>query len=111
MRSPCRVDRCSATCERDQAPSWAASSSRVSWAAPRAWRSQSRRRRPIRVWAKNWVPQRVRTFVRNRLLFVPRPKKPLDRDTRRMLVKVFEKDVQELEGLLGRDLSAWRRAD
>ena len=69
------------------------------------------RMRPIRVWAKNWIPRRVRTIVRNRLLFAVGPKTQLSRDTRRLLADRFEKDLQLLEQLLERDLSALRRVE
>ena len=69
------------------------------------------RMRRIRVWAKKWIPQKVRTTVRNRLLFATRPKPQLSPDTRRLLADRFEKDLQLLEQLLERDLSALRRVD
>jgi hypothetical protein len=69
------------------------------------------RMRPIRVWAKTWIPQNVRTMVRNRLLFATRPKAQLSRDTRRLLADRFENDLQQLERLLERDLSALRSVD
>jgi hypothetical protein len=69
------------------------------------------RTRSIRVWAKNWVPQKVRTTFRNRLLFKTGPKTQLSRDTRRLLADRFEKDLQLLERLLERDLTALRSLD
>ena len=69
------------------------------------------RMRPIRVWAKNWIPRKMRTMVRNRLLFATRPKPQLSPDTRRQLADRFEKDLRLLEQLLGRDLSALRRVN
>jgi hypothetical protein len=39
------------------------------------------------------------------------PKVPLDPGTRRALVELYREDVVELEGLLGRDLSAWREVE
>ena len=69
------------------------------------------RMRHIRVLAKNWIPRKVRTIVRNRLLFAARPKPQLSPDTRHLLAHRFEKDLQQLEQLLGRDLSALRRVN
>jgi len=69
------------------------------------------RMRPIRVWAKKWIPRKVRTMVRDRLLFAPRPKPQLDRHTRRLLAGRFAEDLQSLERLLERDLSALRQVD
>lgn len=63
---------------------------------------------PLRIFAKSWIPQRVRTIVRNRLLFADKPKVPLGQDTRRAVAVRFEKDLQALEQLLERDLSVLR---
>lgn len=69
------------------------------------------RMRPLRVWAKNWIPRELRTAFRNRFLFAAKPKTQLSRDTKRLLAARFEKDLQLLEGLLQRDLSALRTVD
>ncbi len=69
------------------------------------------RMRPIRVWAKKWIPRGVRTMVRDRLLFAPKPKPQLDQNMRRSLANRFDEDLQMLERLLERDLSALRRVD
>jgi hypothetical protein len=69
------------------------------------------RMRPIRVWAKKWIPQEVRTAVRNRFLFAAKPKAQLSRDTRRLLSERFEGELRRLEQLLQRDLSALRSVD
>ena len=69
------------------------------------------RMRPIRVLAKKWIPRKLRTIVRNGLLFAARPKPQLSPDTRRMLADRFKKDLQLLEQLLERDLNVLRRLD
>lgn len=69
------------------------------------------RMRPIRIWAKKWIPRKVRTIVRNNLLFAAGQKPRLSPDTRRMLAARFEMDLQLLEKLLERDLSVLRRLD
>jgi hypothetical protein len=67
------------------------------------------RMQPLRVWAKKWVPRGARQFVRNRFLFAARPKPELLPSIQRRLASGFEEDLQALEELLGRDLTALRR--
>jgi hypothetical protein len=69
------------------------------------------RMRSIRLWAKRWVPKTVRRHVRDRYLFVAKPKPELDARSRQALAERFEKDVQALESLLGRELPALHRPD
>ena len=62
------------------------------------------RNRPIRVFSKRWVPQSLRTAVRNHLIFKKGVKPKLDDEIRRLLAKRFAPDLQRLEQLLERDL-------
>ena len=64
--------------------------------------------RPIRVWSKRWIPQSLRTAVRNRLLFTKREKPKLDEENRRLLAERFAPDLRRLERLLERDLGTLR---
>jgi sulfotransferase family protein len=69
------------------------------------------RSRPIRVWSKRWIPQKLRTAVRNRFLFTSGLKPRLDEKSRRFLIERFAPDLQRLERLLERDLDALREND
>jgi hypothetical protein len=62
------------------------------------------RSRPIRIWSKRWIPQRLRTIVRNRFLFTTGQKPRLDEESRRVLAERFAPDVARLEDLLQRNL-------
>ena len=66
------------------------------------------RHRPIRVWSKRWTPKVLRTAIHNRLLFTSGPKPKLDEEIRRRLAGLFASDLQQVERMLGRDLSALR---
>ena len=69
------------------------------------------RMRPIRVLGRKWIPQKLRTIIRNDLLFEAQPKPRLSPDTKRRLAVRFEKDLQQLEQLLERDLKVLRHVD
>ena len=64
--------------------------------------------RPIRVAAKQWIPQKFRRSFRNRFLYRKSPKPKLDEDIRWELVERFAPDLRRLEQLLERDLGALR---
>ena len=64
--------------------------------------------RPVRVIAKKWFPQGLRTAVRDRFLFKETAKPKLDDNIRRELASRFEIDLSRLEQLLDRDLEALR---
>lgn len=64
--------------------------------------------RPIRVWSKRWIPQKLRTVVRNHLLYKGSPKPTLEKEIRMTLAQRFVPDLQRLEQLLERDLGALR---
>lgn len=68
------------------------------------------RSRSIRVWAKRWIPQKLRTAVRNRFLFASGQKPRLDDGTRRSLAGLFTSDLRRLERMLDRDLGAIRES-
>lgn len=52
---------------------------------------------------KELVPERVRAWVRKRLIWRP----SLPQDVRYALIELYREDILQLESLLGRDLSAW----
>ena len=65
---------------------------------------------PPRTALKALFPLRARESFRRRVRDrnLVRPP-PMDPETRRRLLEIFEPDIAELEAMLGRDLSAWRR--
>jgi hypothetical protein len=66
------------------------------------------RSRPIRVWTKRWIPQKLRRAVRDHLLYHKSPKPKLEHEIRRTLAQRFAPDLRRLEQLLERDLGAIR---
>ena len=50
------------------------------------------RRRPTRVWSNRWVPQKLRTAVRNRLLFTNRQEPRLDEEARQSFAERLASD-------------------
>lgn len=66
------------------------------------------RSRPVRVWAKRWIPQKLRRAVRDRLVYRKSPKPIMEHEIRRTLAHRFAPDLQRLEQLLERDLDAIR---
>lgn len=65
--------------------------------------------RPIRVWSKRWISQKLRTAVRNRFLFTKGQRPNLDKMAQQSLAERFAPDLQRLERLLERDLGALRK--
>jgi hypothetical protein len=66
---------------------------------------------PLKAAIKAVVPAGLRQGVKQKLVDgnLRRPT-PMPAEVRRQLVEVFREDVLELEEMLGRDLSRWRRA-
>jgi hypothetical protein len=64
--------------------------------------------RPVRIWSKRLVPQQMRDAAK-RLLFVRAEKPRLDDEIQQSLAERFDSDIEQLERLLRRDLSALRR--
>jgi hypothetical protein len=69
------------------------------------------RSRPIRVTSKRMVPQKLRTAVRDRLLFKETQKPRLDDDIRQRLAQHFVPDLERLEQILDRDLELLREQE
>jgi hypothetical protein len=67
--------------------------------------------RPIRVLSKRWVPPKLRTAVRDRLLFKETRKPTLDDGIRRELASRFASDLSRLERMLDRDLASLRESE
>ena len=63
--------------------------------------------RPLRLWSKRWAPQALRDLA-NRLIFTAGAKERMDDEVRRSLAERFAPDLERLERLLERDLSALR---
>lgn len=53
------------------------------------------------------TPRPLLTFLRDRYLFVAPPKPSITAQARRFLQSTFAEDVERLQALIGRDLSAW----
>jgi len=60
----------------------------------------------IRTWAKRFVPRKFRTLVRDNLLFTAGRKPQLDGALRKSLAAEYAPDLERLERILDRDLSA-----
>lgn len=66
------------------------------------------RLRPLRLFARRWVPQGLRRLVRDRFLFASGSKPVLDERTRKAFAQYFVSDVERLEQLLHRKLDTLR---
>jgi hypothetical protein len=63
--------------------------------------------RPAKNLLKSFVPERWSRSVGNRLRRHNVTKPPLPETLRRQLIEVYRDDIDELQGMLGRDLSHW----
>ena len=65
---------------------------------------------PVRLLAKRFVPHPLRTYIRNKLFFKEGDKPTFDASSKEFLIERFRDDLDQLEGLLQRDLSVLRRS-
>lgn len=76
------------------------------WPVVQRWMSADT---PLRRMAHRILPARVRDAVSNAVLFVNSRSKPrLDPAIRARLLEVYAADIDRVEAITGRDLSAWR---
>jgi hypothetical protein len=69
-------------------------------------------RNPLMRAARSLAPPKLRGAAmraRNRVLAGTKP--AMDPGLRRRLVEIYREDIEQLEGLLGRDLSGWKRTE
>jgi hypothetical protein len=67
--------------------------------------------RPIRVTSKRLAPKKLRSAVRDRLLFKETQKPKMDDDIRQRLAQHFAPDLERLEQVLDRDLELLREQE